>query len=49
MHRLEIKDNKVSLDGKKIECVKQFNVKSSAKEKNIVELTLIMEVSTVRV
>ena len=43
MHKLEVKDGKVYLDGKHIECVKEYEIKSSAKE-NYAELSLKLRV-----
>lgn len=48
MHRLTIKDGSVYLDDRKIECVTEYCVKNSAKDK-ITELNLKLIVSTAEV
>lgn len=44
MKKLEIKGNKVFLDGEEVECLKGFKLVSSVENKRSAELTLTIDV-----
>lgn len=48
MKKLTINDGALYLDGEKVECLKEYKLVSSTKDKGIAELTLVMDVITYR-
>lgn len=44
MQNLELKNGALYLDDKKIQCVKKFNIASSAEDKGTAELTICIKV-----
>lgn len=49
MKKLTIKNGIIYLDGEKVERLKEYKLISSAIDKGVAELTLVMDVSTVQV
>ncbi|MCB7304825.1 hypothetical protein NE683_15075 [Bariatricus massiliensis] len=49
MKRLTIRDGNIYLDDEKMECLKNYKIVSSTKNKGIAELTLVMDVSIAQV
>lgn len=49
MKRLVMEDGELYLDGEKIENLKSYKISSSAKEKGIAELEIVIDVITVQI
>lgn len=48
MKRLTMENGEIYLDGEKVENLKSYKISSSAKEKGIAELEIVIDVSTSR-
>lgn len=46
MKRLTMENGEIYLDGEKVENLKSYKISSSAKEKGIAELEIVIDVST---